>query len=172
MTHSRRVITTVLSLLTAMIAADNAVAIARLPNVLLILVDDLGYGELGCQGNSEIPTPNIDSIAKNGVRCTSGYVTASYCSPSRAGLLTGRYQTRFGHELNPVGKHNLDPKAGLPITETTIANPRFWCASGTPLRARGSQRSQNSARSAGGTCSAMCRSKRDAVCPSSGTACR
>ncbi len=64
------------------------------PNVVLIFVDDLGYGELGCQGNPQIPTPNIDSIAEAGVRFTSGYVTASYCSPSRAGLMTGRYPTR------------------------------------------------------------------------------
>ncbi len=92
------------------------------PNILLILVDDLGYGELGCQDNSQIPTPWIDSLAKQGVRFTSGYVTASYCSPSRAGLMTGRYQTRFGHELNPVGKHNLDDKAGLPVSETTLAD--------------------------------------------------
>ena len=92
------------------------------PNILLIFVDDLGYGELGCQGNPQIPTPEIDSIAKNGIRFTNGYVTASYCSPSRAGLLTGRYQTRFGYELNPVGRHNLHPKAGLPPGERTIAD--------------------------------------------------
>ena len=95
---------------------------ARIPNIVLILVDDLGYGELGCQGNPQIPTPNIDSLATHGIRFTNGYVTASYCSPSRAGLLTGRYQTRFGYELNPVGRHNLDPKAGLPISEITLAD--------------------------------------------------
>ena len=94
---------------------------AEKPNILLILVDDLGYGELGCQGNKEIPTPHIDSLAADGVRFTSGYVTASYCSPSRAGLLTGRYQTRFGHELNPVGRGNLQGNAGLPLTELTMA---------------------------------------------------
>ncbi len=92
------------------------------PNILLILADDLGYGELGCQGNREIPTPHIDSLAKNGVRFTNGYVTASFCSPSRAALMTGKYQTRFGYELNPVGKHNLDPKAGLPLGEATLAD--------------------------------------------------
>lgn len=92
------------------------------PNLLLIVVDDLGYGELGCQGNPQIPTPNIDSLSRHGIRFTNGYVTASLCSPSRAGLLTGRYQTRFGHELNPVGNHNLDPKAGLPLTEATLAD--------------------------------------------------
>lgn len=116
-----RLISVGLLLTPATVSAADASQV-RLPNVLLFLVDDLGYGELGCQGNPLIPTPHIDSIANNGVRCTSGYVTASYCSPSRAGLLTGRYQTRFGYELNPVGKHNLHPKAGLPLAERTIAD--------------------------------------------------
>jgi len=94
----------------------------RKPNVIIIVADDLGYGELGCQGNTEIPTPNIDSIARNGVRFTSGYVTAPVCTPSRAGLLTGRYQTRFGHELNLIGAQNLREDVGLPLTESTLAN--------------------------------------------------
>src|SRR5262245_30142277 len=71
------------------------------PNILLIVADDLGYGELSAQGNPQIPTPHIDSLAKSGVRFTSGYVSGPYCSPTRAGLLTGRYQQRFGHEFNP-----------------------------------------------------------------------
>jgi arylsulfatase A-like enzyme len=75
----------------------------RKPNILVILADDLGYGELSCQGNPEIPTPRIDAIANAGVRFTHGYVSGAYCSPTRAGLLTGRYQTRFGHEFNSVG---------------------------------------------------------------------
>jgi arylsulfatase A-like enzyme len=95
---------------------------ARRPNIVLILADDLGYGELSCQGNPQIPTPNIDSIARSGVRFTNGYVSAPYCAPSRAGLLTGRYQTRFGHERNVVGEMNLDPKIGLPLIETTFAD--------------------------------------------------
>jgi len=90
------------------------------PNILLLVADDLGYGELGCQGNEEIPTPHIDSIAANGVRFTNGYVTAAYCSASRAGLMTGRYQTRFGYEFNPIGHFNEDPQAGLPSSETTL----------------------------------------------------
>lgn len=92
------------------------------PNIVLFLADDLGYGETGCQGNPQIPTPHIDSIAANGVRFTQGYVTAPFCSASRAGLLTGRYQTRFGHEFNPTGAHNEDPDAGLPTTEKTLAD--------------------------------------------------
>ncbi len=91
------------------------------PNIVLLLADDLGYGELGCQGNPEIPTPHIDSIARNGVRLTSGYVTASYCSASRAGLITGRYQMRFGYEFNPIGADNDDPAVGLPPAEVTLA---------------------------------------------------
>ncbi len=93
----------------------------RRPNIVLLLADDLGYGELGCQGNRQIPTPHIDSIARNGIRFTSGYVTAAYCSASRAGLLTGRYQTRFGYEFNPIGAHNEHPDAGLPGSQLTLA---------------------------------------------------
>lgn len=93
----------------------------ELPNIVVLLADDLGYGELGCQGNHQIPTPHIDSIAEAGVRFTAGYVTAPNCSPSRAGLLTGRFPTRFGYEFNPIGAGNEDPAAGLPPSETTIA---------------------------------------------------
>ncbi|MBI3879346.1 MAG: sulfatase-like hydrolase/transferase [Verrucomicrobia bacterium] len=95
---------------------------ASRPNILLLVADDLGYGELSCQGNPEIPTPHIDSLARNGVRFTAGYVTAPLCSPSRAGLITGRFQSRFGHELNAIGKQNLDPEIGLPLTERTLAD--------------------------------------------------
>ena len=93
-----------------------------MPNIVLLVADDLGYGELGCQGNEEIPTPHIDSLAENGIRFTQGYVTAPFCSASRAGLMTGRYQTRFGYEFNPIGAKNEDPDAGLPLGERTIAD--------------------------------------------------
>ena len=91
------------------------------PNIVLLFADDLGYGELGCQGNPQIPTPNIDSIAAAGVRFTDGYVTAAYCSPSRAGLLSGRFPARFGYELNPIGAVNEDPIVGLPASQVTLA---------------------------------------------------
>lgn len=94
----------------------------RRPNIVLLFADDLGYGETGCQGNTGIPTPHIDSIAAGGVRFTNGYVTAPFCSASRAGLLTGKYQTRFGYEFNPIGADNEDPDAGLPPSQKTIAN--------------------------------------------------
>ena len=91
------------------------------PNIIVFFADDLGYGELGCQGNPEIPTPYIDSIAESGVRFTAGYVAGPNCSPSRAGLLTGRTPTRFGYEFNPIGARNEDPEIGLPLKEVTIA---------------------------------------------------
>ena len=91
------------------------------PNVIVILADDLGYVDLGVQGGKDIPTPNIDSLAKNGVRCTQGYVSCPYCSPTRAGLNTGRYQTRFGHEFNEPIQAERD-SFGLPLSEKTMAN--------------------------------------------------
>ena len=90
------------------------------PNIVVLIADDLGYGETGMMGNPEIPTPHIDTLAQDGLRCRSGYVTASYCSPSRAGLLTGRYQSRFGYDMNPTGRRNLHQEAGLPEQETTF----------------------------------------------------
>ena len=95
----------------------------RSPNIVLLIADDLGYGELGIQGRvSDIPTPHIDSIGHDGVRFTNGYVTAPFCAASRAGLITGRYQTRFGFEFNPIGPRNEEPDAGLPESQETLAD--------------------------------------------------
>jgi arylsulfatase A-like enzyme len=86
------------------------------PNIVVILADDYGHGDCGINGCKDIPTPHIDSLAKNGVRCAQGYISAPQCSPTRAGLLTGRYQQRFGHE------HNMaHPGSALPLSETTLA---------------------------------------------------
>jgi arylsulfatase A-like enzyme len=90
----------------------------RKPNVVILLADDLGYADVGFQGCKDIPTPHLDALARSGVRCTNGYVSGPYCSPTRAGLLTGRYQQRFGHEFNP----GTGPEIGLPLTETTMAD--------------------------------------------------
>jgi arylsulfatase A-like enzyme len=90
---------------------------ATQPNIVIFYADYLGYGELGCQGyTQDIPTPHIDSLAKNGLRFTHGYVAATYCSPSRAGLMTGRYPTRFGHEFNSTAN-----TVGLRRDQTTMA---------------------------------------------------
>jgi arylsulfatase A-like enzyme len=112
-------ITIVLTFTFSISAAEES---TRMPNLIILLADDLGYGELGCQGNKEIPTPHIDGIAKRGVRFTQGYVTAPNCSPSRAGLLTGKYGTRFGHEFNPTGAKNEEPGFGLPLSQKTLAD--------------------------------------------------
>jgi len=90
------------------------------PNIIVIMADDLGYADVGFNGSIEIPTPNIDRIATNGVKFTNGYTSYSVCGPSRAGFLTGRYQQRFGFERNPQYQVN-DPNMGLPKSENTIA---------------------------------------------------
>ena len=94
---------------------------AERPNVLLIVADDLGYRDVGFQGARDIPTPHLDRLAAEGVRCTQGYVTHAFCSPTRAGLLTGRYQHRFGHENNPAWRPESTTE-GLPVDQRTIAD--------------------------------------------------
>lgn len=94
----------------------------RKPNVIVILSDDHGYGSMSCMENWKIPTPNIDSIAANGVRFTDGYVTAPICGPTRAGLLTGRYQQRFGFEENSGPIPRAAQNFGLPLDEHTLAD--------------------------------------------------
>lgn len=89
----------------------------RRPNVLVIVGDDMGYADVGFHGCKDIPTPHLDALAASGVRFTNGYVSGPYCSPTRAGLLTGRYQQRFGHEFNAGGGNT-----GLPVSEKTLAD--------------------------------------------------
>ncbi len=91
------------------------------PNIIVILTDDQGYHDVGFNGGEQIPTPHLDSIARHGVRFTSGYVTYAVCSPSRAGLLTGRYPQRFGYERNPRWAPH-DPAIGLAREERTLAD--------------------------------------------------
>ena len=93
----------------------------RKPNVLVILADDLGYADTGFQGCKDIPTPNLDAIASGGVRFTDGYVSCPVCAPTRAGLLTGRYQQRFGFEHNPGPEASAAQNFGLPLSEKTLA---------------------------------------------------
>ncbi len=90
------------------------------PNVLIIISDDQGWGDVGFNGCTDIPTPNLDKLAREGVSFAAGYASHPYCSPSRAGLLSGRYQQRFGHENNtPYGQD--DPEAGFPVDELMIS---------------------------------------------------
>lgn len=107
--------------LLAVILASSSRAADR-PNIVILLADDLGYADVGFHDCKDIPTPNLDALAKGGVRCTNGYVSGVYCSPTRAGLMTGRYQQRFGHEFNPSGGKMGADAAGLPLSETTLAD--------------------------------------------------
>jgi len=94
----------------------------RRPNIVLIVADDLGYADLGAHGSTDVRTPHIDELAQHGVLFTNAYVTAPVCAPSRAGMLTGRYQQRFGFEFNPGAiDRDLREGLGLPLDETTIA---------------------------------------------------
>ena len=85
-----------------------AAAAGDRPNILMILSDDHGYGDTGVQGCKDIPTPNIDSLAKQGIRCASGYVGGPYCSPTRAGLMTGATSSAMGTNSTPA-HHGGEP---------------------------------------------------------------
>lgn len=100
--------------------AASAEAAQEKPNLIVIMADDLGYGDVGYNGCTDIPTPHIDALAKNGVQFSSGYSAYSVCGPSRAGFITGRYQQRFGCERNPQYRPD-DPNMGVPKSEQTIA---------------------------------------------------
>ncbi|PQO39406.1 arylsulfatase [Blastopirellula marina] len=94
---------------------------AAKPNLLLIVADDMGYGDLSCYGSQQIQTPNLDRLASGGVRCTNGYVSGSVCAPSRAGLMTGRYGGRFGFEHNLSHPEGLEDEfAGIPLDEILL----------------------------------------------------
>jgi arylsulfatase A-like enzyme len=93
---------------------------AERPNVLVILADDLGYADVGVHGCRDISTPSIDALAARGVRFTNGYASHPFCSPMRAGFISGRYQHRFGYVTNVAyDPHNT--LLGLPIDVPTIA---------------------------------------------------
>ena len=107
-------------LLVVVACVHTSSAQVRRPNIVMIVGDDMGYADIGVHGSKDIPTPHIDALAKGGVRFTDAYVTGPHCSPTRAGLLTGRYQQRFGHEVN-MGA-DAGPNSGLPPSERTIAD--------------------------------------------------
>ncbi len=113
--------TTLVTLAVLACSVATAAEPAKTPNVVVIVADDLGSADVGFQGCKDIPTPHLDALAKSGVVCTSGYVSCPVCSPTRAGLLTGRYQQRFGHENNPRFLPD-DKEVGLPLDQVTIAD--------------------------------------------------
>ncbi|WP_208021454.1 sulfatase [Flavicella sediminum] len=97
------------------------------PNIVFILSDDAGYADFGFQGSKDFKTPNLDALAKSGVKFTQAYVSAAVCGPSRAGLLTGKYQQKFGFEENNVPGYMsasglLGDEMGLPLDQVTVAD--------------------------------------------------
>ena len=108
------------AVLLVLLAFHAAHAQTRPPNIVIIVADDIGYADFGFQGSTDIATPNIDRLARAGVRFTNAYVSGPYCSPTRAGLLTGLYPQRFGHEFNPTPMSGT--AAGLPLGQLTIAD--------------------------------------------------
>lgn len=115
---------TFLGLLAFGALASYAQSTRQKPNFIIILADDMGYADLSLHGSKQIKTPNIDRLAEKGVNFTQGYVSAPVCSPSRAGLLTGRNQVSFGHDNNLANvQPGFDPEFnGMPVSEKTIAD--------------------------------------------------
>jgi arylsulfatase A-like enzyme len=100
----------------------------RPPNVVLIITDDVGYGDFGAYGAFDVKTPNIDRLAREGVKLTDFYANGSNCSPTRAGLVSGRYQQRFAIERPLNGPRSVDSTAGLPATGRSL--PRLLADNG------------------------------------------
>ena len=117
----------VLSAFVALILISATAQAVQKPNIILILADDAGYADFSFQGSEVFQTPNIDRIAKSGTRFAQAYVSAAVCGPSRAGLVTGKYQQRFGYEENNVPGYmsasgTTGDDLGLPLDEKTIAD--------------------------------------------------
>jgi arylsulfatase A-like enzyme len=106
------------SLLAGVVALHGQSAPTK-PNVVLIITDDVGYGDIGSYGAPDIRTPNIDGLARDGTRLTDFYANASNCSPTRTGLVTGRYQQRYAIE-NPLSNSNIAGEQGLPATGRSL----------------------------------------------------
>ena len=100
----------------ALLSAQAPIGNAQRPNVVLIITDDVGYGDFGSYGAPDIRTPHIDSLAKDGVRLTDFYANGATCTPTRAGLISGRYQQRVGLEAPLDNEHSEDWVRGLPVT--------------------------------------------------------
>ena len=113
-------------MLTVLLCASSNPIAADQPNLLIILADDMGYGDLGATGSVRLATPRLDELRQSGVLCTQAYVTSSVCSPSRAGLMTGRDPRRFGYQANLNSQPDSYPTRpellGLPPGEHTLAD--------------------------------------------------
>ncbi len=103
------------------LAVSTCAAAERPPNFVLIVADDLGYGDVGCYGSTANPTPNIDALARSGLRFKDFHSAGPMCSPTRAAMLTGQYQQRFGRLFDTAISGVRDRDRGLPLHATTIA---------------------------------------------------
>jgi len=113
-----RIIALLITLLSIQACSPEISQKEKKPNVIIILVDDAGYIDFGFMGSEDLDTPEIDKLAKSGVIFTDAHVSATVCAPSRAGLLTGQYQQRFGFEANGTGPGDI----GLSDDVTTMAD--------------------------------------------------
>ena len=108
----------------AVLSANSLTAATLRPNIVVVMCDDLGYSDVGFNGATDIRTPSLDVLAKNGTICSSGYVTHPFCGPSRMGLMSGRYPHTFGAPFNlPNSGHGIDEynKEGISVDETLIS---------------------------------------------------
>ena len=119
MTDAFRLIACCVALPLAVGVAQPTARQANRPNVVVILMDDLGYGDIGSYGGKDARTPNLDRLAREGVRFTDAYANGANCSPTRAGLISGQYQQRFGIEW-PLGAMPDDSIRGLPASGATL----------------------------------------------------
>jgi arylsulfatase A-like enzyme len=119
-----RFLSLILALISAPVSWADAQSQSRPPNIILMLADDLGYGDLGMTGSRQIPTPHIDSLAADGMKFTNAYVSSPVCAPSRAGLMTGKNQIGFGFydNLFPAQRGHDPEFVGLPLDQTTLAD--------------------------------------------------
>jgi arylsulfatase A-like enzyme len=116
----RTPVVALLALVAFPLLAQAQVLNAQRPNVVLIITDDVGYGDFGSYGASDLKTPNIDGLARDGVRLTDFYANGATCSPTRAGLISGRYQQRYGLE-EPLGRQaKADWERGLPSSGRSL----------------------------------------------------
>jgi len=119
--HLTKLLLTVvgMALMSSAVDAQRVAPAKARPNVVLILMDDMGYGDIGSYGVKDAKTPNLDRLAREGVRLTDAYANGANCSPTRAGLITGQYQQRYGIEW-PLGADPVDSARGLPVTGTSL----------------------------------------------------
>ena len=113
------VIAVLVATTSSLVAAQGTAQAGARPNVVLVLMDDLGYGDIGSYGVKDARTPNLDRLAREGVRLTDAYANGANCSPTRTGLISGQYQQRWGIEW-PLGADPGDSARGLPATGTTL----------------------------------------------------